>query len=52
MTNFARAFALGRALVADQAGMSSVRLAVLIGLASSAVLVMARVAVALPGLGL
>jgi hypothetical protein len=51
MTNIARVFALGRALVADQAGMSSVRLAVLIGLASSAVLILTRVAAALPGLG-
>ncbi len=51
MTLVTRALAFGRALVLDEAGSSSVRLAVVIGLASSAVLVLVRVAVAMPGLG-
>jgi hypothetical protein len=51
MMIFSRAVALGRALLANQAGMSSVQLAVVIGLASSAVLVVVRVAIAMPGFG-
>ena len=51
MMTFSRALAFGRALLADRAGMSSVQLAVVIGLASSAVLVVVRVAIAMPNLG-
>jgi len=36
-------------LLADQAGLSSIRLALMIGLASSAVLVLVRVGVAVAG---
>ncbi len=50
MTIVSRALAFGRALVADQAGASSLQLAVVIGLAASAVLVVVRVAIAMPGL--
>ena len=50
MTMFSHAVAFGRSLLADQAGMSSVKMAVVIGLASSAVLVVVRVAIAMPGL--
>jgi hypothetical protein len=46
MTMIARISAFGRSLLADQAGMSSVRLAVIIGLSSSAVLVLVRVGAA------
>ena len=51
MMTFSRALAFGRALLADRAGMSSVQVAVVIGLASSAVLVVVRVAIAMPNLG-
>lgn len=53
MTTISRVFALGRSLLVDQAGLSSVRLAVVIGLGSSAVLVLVRVgtAIAMPGYG-
>jgi hypothetical protein len=48
-----RAFAFGRCLLADDQGASSLRLAMLIGLSTSAVLVLVRIgtAVAMPGLG-
>jgi hypothetical protein len=46
MTILARAAAFGRSLVLDQAGVSSTRLALVIGLASSAVLVLVRVGAA------
>jgi hypothetical protein len=49
---FARISAFGRSLVVDQAGMSSVRMALIIGLSSSALLVLVRVAAAaMPGFG-
>jgi hypothetical protein len=46
MTFIARAFAFGRSLLADDAGSSQIRLAVLIGLSASAVLVLVRVGTA------
>jgi hypothetical protein len=46
MTVFARAFALVRSLLADDAGGSSIRYAVMIGLSASAVLVLVGTAVA------
>jgi len=46
MTIFNRALALGRSLLADDAGASSTRLAVMIGLSASAVLVLVRVGTA------
>ena len=46
MTSFARAFALVRSLLADSAGGSSIRYAVMIGLSASAVLVLVRVGTA------
>ena len=46
MTILARAAAFGCSLVLDQAGVSSTRLALVIGLASSAVLILVRVAAA------
>jgi len=51
MTILFRAF--GRSLLADDRGVSSIRLAMLIGLSSSAVLVLVRIgtAVAMPGFG-
>jgi len=53
MTMIARISAFGRSLVVDQAGMSSVRMALIIGLSSSALLVLVRVAAAaaMPGFG-
>ena len=46
MTVIARAVAFGRSLLADETGTSSIRLALLIGLSSSAVLVLVRVGTA------
>jgi hypothetical protein len=46
MTVFARVLGIGRSLLADDAGVSSIRLAILIGLSSSAVLVLVRVGTA------
>jgi hypothetical protein len=46
MTIINRMFAFGRSLFADEFGGSSVRLAVMIGLSSSAVLVLVRVGTA------
>lgn len=46
MTAIARFIGFGRALFADQAGGSSIRLALMIGLSSSAVLVLVRVGTA------
>ena len=46
MTVIARAVAFGRSLFADEAGGSSIRLALMIGLSSSAVLVLVRVGTA------
>jgi len=46
MTVFARVLGFGRSLLADDAGASSIRLAILIGLSSSAVLVLVRVGTA------
>jgi hypothetical protein len=43
MTTFARINAFVRSLAADQAGMSSMRFAVAVGLSSSAMLIMVRV---------
>lgn len=46
MTAISRFVAFGRSLLADEAGGSSIRLAILIGLSSSAVLVLVRVGTA------
>jgi hypothetical protein len=46
MTVIARALALGRSLFADDFGGSQIRLAILIGLSASAVLVLVRVGTA------
>jgi hypothetical protein len=46
MTLIARAFAFGRSLFADDFGASQIRMAVLIGLSASAVLVLVRVGTA------
>jgi hypothetical protein len=46
MTIISRAIAFGRSLLADDAGASQLRLALLIGLSSSAVLVLVRVGAA------
>ena len=46
MTVFSRAIALVRSLLADDAGGSSIRYAVMIGLSASAVLVLVRVGTA------
>jgi hypothetical protein len=46
MTMINRAFALGVLLLADEAGASSTRLAVMIGLSASAVLVLVRIGTA------
>jgi hypothetical protein len=46
MTILARAMACGRALLADEVGASSTRLAFMIGLSASAVLVLVRVGTA------
>jgi len=43
MTTFARINAFVRSLAADQAGMSSMRFAVAVGLSSSAMLILVRV---------
>jgi hypothetical protein len=47
MTKFARALASGRSLLVCEAGSSSTRLALVIGLSASAVLVLVRVSTAL-----
>jgi Flp pilus assembly pilin Flp len=46
MTAFVRAFALVRALLADDSGSTSIRYAFMIGLSASAVLVLVRVGTA------
>jgi hypothetical protein len=46
MTLINRAFALGRSLLADEVGTSSTKLALMIGLSASAVLVLVRVGTA------
>jgi len=46
MTIFDRVLACGRSLLADELGMSSTRLALMIGLSASAVLVVVRVGTA------
>lgn len=46
MTAFARAFALARLLLANDAGGTSIRYAFMIGLSASAVLVLVRVGTA------
>ena len=46
MTAIARAFALVRSLLADDAGSTSIRYAFMIGLSASAVLVLVRVGTA------
>jgi hypothetical protein len=46
MTIIARAFAFSRSLLADDFGASSTRLALIIGLSASAVLVLVRVGTA------
>ena len=46
MTAFARAFALVRSLLANDAGGTSIRYAFMIGLSASAVLVLVRVGTA------
>jgi len=52
MSTIARLPAFGRSLAADDAAMSSIRLALIIGFCSSAVLVIVRIgaAAAMPGL--
>ena len=47
MTFIDRAFALGRSLFADDFGGSQIRMAILIGLSASAVLVLVRVGTAM-----
>ena len=46
MTTFARTLAFGRSLLACEVGASSTRLALMIGLGASAVLVLVRVSTA------
>jgi len=46
MTIFVRALAFGRSLLVDELGVSSTRLALMIGLSASAVLVVVRVGTA------
>ena len=46
MTNFVRAIAFGRSLAVCEAGGSSTKLALMIGLSASAVLVLVRVGTA------
>jgi hypothetical protein len=46
MTIFSRALAFGRSLLADKFGGSSTRLALMIGLSASAVLIVVRVGTA------
>ena len=46
MTIINRAFAFGRSLLADDVGVSSTRLALMIGLSASAVLIVVRVSTA------
>jgi len=49
MTIFARAYVFGHSLLADEAGASTTRLALMIGLSASAVLVLVRVGTAVAG---
>ena len=49
MTIINRALAFGRSLLADEVGASSTRLALMIGLSASAVLVLVRVGAAVAG---
>ena len=49
MTIFTRAYAFGRSLLADEVGASTTRLALMIGLSASAVLVLVRVGTAVAG---
>jgi hypothetical protein len=49
MTIINRAFAFGRSLLADEVGASSTRLALVIGLSASAVLVLVRIGTAVAG---
>jgi hypothetical protein len=51
MTFIARAAAFGRSLFADDFGGSQIRMAILIGLSASAVLVMVRVGTAVAAVG-
>ena len=53
MTTISRAFAFGRSLLADDAGTTSIRIAAVIGLSSSALLILVRIgtAVAMPDVG-
>ena len=53
MMMITRAFAFGRSLLANDVGATSLRLAILIGLSSSAILVLVRIgtAVAMPAFG-
>ena len=51
MTFIDRAFAFGRSLFADDFGGSQIRMAVLIGLSASAVLVLVRVGTAVAAAG-
>jgi hypothetical protein len=54
MTVIVRAIAFGRSLAVNQAGVSSMGFALIVGLGSSAVLILVRVAAAaatMPGLG-
>ena len=51
MTFIARAAAFGRSLFADEFGGSLIRMAILIGLSASAVLVMVRVGTAVAAVG-
>jgi hypothetical protein len=49
MTIINRAYAFGRSLLTDELGVSSTRLALMIGLSASAVLVVVRVGTAVAG---
>ncbi len=49
MTMIARAVAFGRSMAADQAGSSSIRFALLVGLSASALLVVVRIGTAVAG---
>jgi len=49
MTIFTRAYAFGRSLLADEVGASTTRLALMIGLSASGVLVLVRVGTAVAG---
>lgn len=51
MTFIARAAAFGRSLFADDFGGSQIRMAILIGLSASAVLVLVRVGTAVAAVG-